>query len=123
MITGAHAIIYSTDPPADRAFLRDVLELSHVDAGDGWLIFALPPAELAVHPADLNGPQELFLICDDLRAFVREMAQHGITCSQVQNQTWGQITYLTLPGGGQLAVYQPAYARPAPPDQSVRREK
>jgi hypothetical protein len=116
MITGAHTIIYSTDPQADRAFLRDVLKFPHVDAGEGWLIFGLPPAELAVHPSDRNGPSELFLICDDIQIFVWEMAQQGLTCSQIQNQRWGQITYITLPGGGQLGIYQPAHARPAAPD-------
>ena len=123
MISGVHAIIYSKDPPADRAFLRDVLKLPHVDAGEGWLIFGLPPAELAVHPADQNGLQELFLICDDLQAFVQEMARQNVTCSPVQDRTWGQITYLTLPGGGQLGVYQPAHARPAASDLPVRRDK
>ena len=84
MITGAHAILYSTDPAADRAFLRDVLKLPHVDAGEGWLIFGLPPSELAVHPAEQNGRQEIFLICDDIQQFVQEMAGHSINCSQIQ---------------------------------------
>ena len=123
MITGAHAIIYSTDPQADRAFLRDVLKFPHVDAGEGWLIFALPPAELAVHPSDRNGPQELFLICDDIQVFVQEMARQGVPCTPVQNPGWGQITYITLPGGDQLGVYQPAHARPEVLDQSERNKK
>jgi hypothetical protein len=112
MITGAHIIFYSTDPPADRAFLRDVLKFLHVDAGEGWLIFSLPPAELAVHPSDQNDQQELFLICDDIHDFVREMAQHNIQVGQIQEQNWGHIVYITLPGGGRLGVYQPAHARP-----------
>jgi hypothetical protein len=123
MITAAHAIIYSTDPAADRLFLRDVLKFPYVNAGAGWLIFALPPAELAVHPSDKNGPQELFLICDDIQAFVQEMARQNIPCSQVQNPGWGQVTYITLPGGGRLGVYQPSHARPGSPDQSGKAEK
>jgi hypothetical protein len=112
MITGAHSIIYSTNPDADRAFLRDVLALTHVDAGHGWLIFGLPPSEVAVHPADTNGAQQLYLMCDDVEAFVREMTTHGIACGPVQNQGWGMLTHLTLPGGGTLGVYQPRHARP-----------
>jgi catechol 2,3-dioxygenase-like lactoylglutathione lyase family enzyme len=112
MITGAHVIIYSTDPAADRAFLRDVLKFPHVDAGEGWLIFGLPPAELAVHPSDQNDRQELFLICDDIHAFVLEMAHHNIQVGQIQEQNWGHIVYITLPGGGRLGVYQPSHARP-----------
>lgn len=123
MITGAHAIIYSTDPQADRAFLREVLGFPHVDAGEGWLIFGLPPAELAVHPSDQNDRHELFLICDDIQVFIHKMAQHSIKYSQIQNQSWGQITYITLPGGGQLGVYQPAHARPEALDQPGSRDK
>ena len=123
MITGAHTIIYSNNPPADRAFLRDVLKFPHVDAGEGWLIFSLPPAELAVHPSDQNDKQELFLICDDIEVFILEMADHNITCTEIQNQRWGKITYITLPGGGQLVDYQPAHARPAAPDLSERNIK
>jgi hypothetical protein len=123
MITGAHSIIYSTDPAADRIFLRDVLKFPHVDAGEGWLIFALPPAELAVHPTDRTSHQELFLICDDIRVFIQEMEQQGVNCSPTQNQNWGQITYITLPGGGQLGVYQPLHVRPETPAQSARSNK
>ncbi|MGD0753091.1 MAG: extradiol dioxygenase [Anaerolineales bacterium] len=112
MITGAHSIIYSTDPSADRAFLRDVLKFPYVDAGESWLIFSLPPAELAVHPSDQNDQQELFLTCDDIHGFVREMAQHNIQVGQIQHQNWGHIVYITLPGGGRLGVYQPTHARP-----------
>ena len=120
MITGAHAIIYSADPSADRDFLRDVLKFPSVDAGEGWLIFGLPPAELAVHPSNRNGSQELFLICDDIQAFVRTLAQQHIPCSEIQSQRWGQITYITLPGGSQLGVYEPSHARPAAPDQPAK---
>ncbi len=120
MITGVHFIIYSTDPQADRVFLRDVLKFTHVDAGEGWLIFGLPPAELAVHPSDRNDTQELFLICDDIRVFVQEMAGHHIPCSPIQNQNWGQITYISLPSGGRLGVYQPSHARPETAAQPER---
>jgi hypothetical protein len=114
MINGAHSIIYSTDPEADRAFLRDVLKLPHVDVGDGWLIFGLPPAEVAVHPSEKNDIHEFYLMCDDVEKLVGEMKTHGIGCSPVQNESWGLITQLTLPGGGKLDVYQPRHARPEP---------
>jgi hypothetical protein len=113
MITGAHAIIYSTNPEADRTFLRDVIKLSHVDVGHGWLIFGLPPSEVAVHPSEKNGLHELYLMCADIEAFAAEMQTHGIACGPVQNQGWGLLTRLTLPGGGSLGVYQPRHARPA----------
>ena len=113
MLTGAHAIIYSSNAEADRAFFRDVLKLGSVDAGGGWLIFALPPAELAVHPATENGRHELYLMCDDVAAFVGEMKKRGVSCSAVSNQGWGLLTEVTLPGGGKLGVYQPRHQRPA----------
>ena len=112
MLIGAHAIIYSTKPEADRAFLRDVLALPHVDVGDGWLIFALPPAELAVHPSPTNDGHALYLMCDDIEAFVTEMKTHQIDCGLVENPGWGLITHVSLPGGGRLGVYQPRHARP-----------
>ncbi len=112
MITGAHSIIYSTDAEADRAFLRDVLQFPHVDVGHGWLIFGLPPAEVAVHPSANNGPHELYLMCDDIDAFVAAMAQHDIACTPVDQQGWGRVTRITLPGGGELGVYQPRHTRP-----------
>jgi len=112
MLIGAHAIIYSTNPEADRAFLRDVLALPHVDVGGGWLIFALPPAELAVHPSPTNDCQALYLMCDDIAAFVTEMKMHQIACGPVENPGWGLITYVSLPGGGKLGVYQTRHARP-----------
>jgi hypothetical protein len=115
MITGAHAIIYSTAPDADRAFLRDVLALSHVDVGGGWLIFGLPPAEVAVHPSDANGTHELYLLVDDVEAFMAQMAERDIACAPLQNPGWGLLTELTLPGGGKLGVYQPRHARPPAP--------
>jgi hypothetical protein len=112
MISGVHAIVYSTNPDADRAFLRDVLALPHVDVGHGWLIFGLPPSEVAVHPADKNNVHELYLMCDDIQEFVARMKAHVIDCEAVQDQGWGLLTHLTLPGGGKMGVYQPRHARP-----------
>jgi len=112
MISGAHVILYSTNPEADRAFFRDVLKLDYVDAGDGWLIFGLPPAEVAVHPAGENGGQELYLLCDDIETFVKGMIALNLQCSPIQKQTWGLLTRISLPGGSQLGIYQPRHARP-----------
>jgi catechol 2,3-dioxygenase-like lactoylglutathione lyase family enzyme len=112
MITGGHSIIYSTNPEADRAFFRDVLKLTNVDVGEGWLIFGLPPAEVAVHPSEKNDVHEFYLMVDDVNAFVAELEDHGIACNPVQDQGYGLLTQLTLPGGGKLGVYQPRHARP-----------
>jgi hypothetical protein len=112
MIHGAHVILYSTDPEADRAFFRDVLGLSHVDVGDGWLIFALPPSEVAVHPSDGNDVHELYLMCDDVDELVLNMRRRNVACSEIEDMPWGRLTWLTLPGGGTLGVYQPLHARP-----------
>jgi hypothetical protein len=112
MIIGAHSVIYSTNADADRAFLRDVLKLTNVDVGGGWLIFGLPPAEVAVHPSDKNNVHEFYLMCDDVEALVAEMKQRNIACGPVQNVGWGLLTRLTLPGGGELGIYQPRHARP-----------
>ena len=112
MIIGAHTIIYSTTPNADRAFLRDVLQLTNIDVGGGWLIFGLPPSEVAVHPSKENGLHEIYLMCDNVDAFIAEMKTHNITCSPVLDRSWGLLTQLTLPGGGKLGVYQPRHARP-----------
>jgi hypothetical protein len=112
MIIGAHAILYSKDPDADRAFLRDVLRFPPVDVGGGWLIFGLPPSEVAVHPADASGRHELYLMCDDVEAFVREMAARNVACGPVTDLRWGLLTEIVLPGGGKLGVYQPRHARP-----------
>lgn len=112
MITGAHSIIYSKAPEQDRAFLRDVLKFPHVDARGGYLIFGLPPAELAVHESDHNDVHEFYLMCDDINELVAAMQKHGVGCSTVSDQGWGLLTRLTLPGGGKLGVYQPRHARP-----------
>jgi catechol 2,3-dioxygenase-like lactoylglutathione lyase family enzyme len=109
MISGAHVIVYSQDADADRAFFRDVLGFPSVDAGRGWLIFALPPAEAAVHPADENGRHELYLMCDDLKAEMAALAKKGIACSEVQEARWGSITQIRLPGGGDVGLYQPKH--------------
>ncbi|HMD50261.1 MAG TPA: VOC family protein [Bryobacteraceae bacterium] len=109
MIFGAHVIVYSKDADADRAFLKDVLGFSSVDAGHGWLIFALPPAEAAVHPAAENGRHELYFMCDDLKAEIAALAAKGVQCSKVVQERWGSITMLQLPGGGQLGLYQPKH--------------
>jgi len=114
MITGAHSIIYSTNADADRAFLRDVLGLSGVDVGGGWLIFGLPPSEVAVHPGEHGDGHELYLLCDDVAAFVAEMQAKGVACSPVRDLRWGLLTEITLPGGGKLGVYEPRHARPEP---------
>jgi len=112
MIIGAHSIVYSKDPEADRSFFKEVLELPSVDVGEGWLIFGLPPAEVAVHPSEENDVHELYLMCDDVRAFVAQMEKKRIACAPVQSMGWGLLTSLTLPGGGKLGVYQPRHARP-----------
>jgi hypothetical protein len=111
MIRGAHVILYSKNAEADRAFFRDVLEYPYADAGHGWLIFALPPAEIAVHPSE-GSSHELYLMCDDVKAVIAKMKTHDIPCSAVTEERWGSITYLTLPGGGKLGIYQPKHASP-----------
>ena len=112
LISGAHTIIYSKEAEADRAFLRDVLGLSAVDAGEGWLIFALPPAELAVHPAEKNDVHEFFFMCKDIQAFISAMGDKGVPCDPLENTSWGELTHIRLPGGGKVGVYQPRHAQP-----------
>jgi len=109
MITGAHIIVYSKDPEADRAFFRDVLKFSSVDAGHGWLIFALPPAEAAFHPSDKNDLHELYFMCDDLKTTMESLKAKKVKCSEVNEQRWGSITTISLPGGGKLGLYQPKH--------------
>ncbi len=109
MIFGAHVVLYSTDADADRAFLRDVLEFASVDAGHGWLIFALPPAEVAVHPAGENDRPELYLMCNDLRAEIATLASKAVQCSEVQEARWGSIVKVRLSGGGEIGLYQPRH--------------
>ena len=121
MIIGAHSIIYSKNPEADRGFLRDVLKLPHVDAHGGWLIFGLPPSEVAVHPSDKNDTHEFYLMCEDVNAFVEAMKERKVSCEPVQNQGWGLLTRVRLPGGGTLGVYQPRHPRPKP--MTLRRKR
>lgn len=112
MIVGSHVVIYSRDDAADRALLRDVLKLPHVDAGGGWLIFGLPSSELAFHPSTEATNHEFYLMCKDVQAFIEQMRKRSLECAPVSEQRWGLLTYLTLPGGARLGVYQPRHARP-----------
>lgn len=119
MITGAHFLIYSTDPERDRAFFRDVLELRSVDAGGGWLIFALPPAELGVHPSDGEFVQRhadfdllgavLYLTSEDVYATVRTLQDRHVRCTPVSKAEWGLFTIVELPSGGRIGLYQPSH--------------
>ena len=112
MITATHAIIYAEDAEQARAFLRDVLELPNVDAHDGWLIFKLPPAEVGVHPAapDESGRHELFLMCDDIEQTVEELTAKGVEFTgPIEQQGFGLITSMKVPGGGELGIYQPRH--------------
>jgi catechol 2,3-dioxygenase-like lactoylglutathione lyase family enzyme len=117
MIFGAHVVIHSPAAEEARAFLRDVLGLPSVDAGHGWLIFALPPAEVAVHPTDGEPRHELYLMCDDLDATMAELAAKGVTCGAVSQQRWGKLTSVPLPGGSEIGLYEPSHptAIPGPP--------
>lgn len=108
MVFGAHVVLYSRDADADRRFLADLLGLHPVDAGHGWLIFAMPPTEVAVHPADDPGA-ELFLMCDDLAGEIESLTARGVSCSVVEDARWGSITKITMPGGGRLGLYQPRH--------------
>ncbi len=114
MIIGAHSILYSARPEADRAFLRDVLNLPSVDVGEGWLIFGLPPSEVAIHPSEVNDVQEFYLMCDDVERFVAEMTKRNVACAPARHLGWGILTQVTLPGGGKLGIYQPLHSRPKP---------
>lgn len=109
MFTGAHIIVYSKDPEADLAFFRDVLEFPSVDAGHGWLIFALPPAEAAFHPAKENNTHELYFMCDDVHAAINLLQSKGIACTPVMQERWGSLTKITLPSGSQIGLYQPKH--------------
>jgi hypothetical protein len=107
VIRGAHVILYSSDPDADRAFVQDLLGLGHVDTGGGWLIFKLPPAEVAVHPAETSGAVELYLVCDDVDATVAQLGARGVAFEgPVTDEGWGRLTYLRLPGGGRVGLYE-----------------
>ncbi|HEV8375350.1 MAG TPA: VOC family protein [Candidatus Polarisedimenticolia bacterium] len=119
MINGAHVLLYSADPEADRAFLRDVLMFRWVDAGEGWLIFRLPPAEVAVHPLESEDdpPEgehallgaEFYLMCDDVEAVVQSLKSRQVRCSAISTAPWGKRTTIRLPSGGQIGLYQPTH--------------
>jgi hypothetical protein len=115
MLTGAHVLVFTSDPTADSAFLRDVLQLAHVDAGDGFLIFGLPPAEVAMHEASggTPGKHELFLICDDIHAFVSKMGEKSVACDPIAERGWGTVSGIVLPSGQKLGVYESHHPRPA----------
>jgi catechol 2,3-dioxygenase-like lactoylglutathione lyase family enzyme len=112
LINGAHIVIYSKDPEADRAFFRDVLQFSCVDAGHGWLIFAMPPLEAAFHDSEKNDQHELFLMCDDLSLTLKELKSKGVSVSDVGKQRWGKLATLHLPGGGKISIYEPKHPSP-----------
>ena len=110
LISGAHVLIYSRKAEADRAFFRDVLGLDSVDSGGGWLIFALPPSELALHPTDEADDHELYLLCDDIEATARDLERKGVPLTRpFGEERWGRVTRITLPGGGRIGLYQPKH--------------
>jgi catechol 2,3-dioxygenase-like lactoylglutathione lyase family enzyme len=114
VINGLHAIVFSPEAEKVRAFLGDVLELPSVDAGGGWLIFAAPPAELAVHPTDGDGCQQLYLMCDDINATLAELAAKGVEiASEVTDQRWGLVAAIRLPDGTELPIYEPRHPLPS----------
>jgi hypothetical protein len=122
MITGAHFVLYSSDAEADRAFFRDVLEFRWVDDGGGWLIFALPPSEVAVHPLGSNPPLvyaghqflgvTLHLMCNDLQSVMKSLKAKNVSCTEPDKQPWGTSTTVRLPSGGSIGLYQPTHKTP-----------
>ena len=112
MINGSHIILFSSDPEADRAFFADVLEQPNVDAGGGWLIFKLPPAELAMHPSDGMPGHQLYFMCDDVEATMQELRDRGVQFTQdISEERWGRLTRFRLPGGGEVGMYEPRHPR------------
>jgi len=112
MINGAHIIIDSKDAEADKSFIKDILKFQYVDVNNGWLIFKLPPSEVAVHPSDENDLHEFYLMTDNLDSEIRKLEKEGVACDSVTQQGWGRSTRLKLPGGGSLGLYEPRHARP-----------
>jgi catechol 2,3-dioxygenase-like lactoylglutathione lyase family enzyme len=113
MITGIHAVMFTSEADGLRAFLRDVLGLDSVDAGGGWLIFALPPAELAAHPSDGDPSTALYLMCDDIEATAAELEAKGVELARpVSDEGWGLVTAIRVPGGGELGLYEPRHPTP-----------
>lgn len=111
-ISGAHVVLYSTNPESDRKFFRDVLKFPYVDAGDGWLIFALPPSEVAVHPTKSSrkdAAHSLFLMCDSLESTLAFLRRKKVKCEVIGEERWGKIAMITLPGGGELGLYEPKH--------------
>ena len=110
LISGAHVLIYSRDAEADRKFFKDVLGLDSVDSGGGWLIFALPPAEVAIHPTEEQDHHELYLLCEDIEATAKELERRGVPFKRPFDEArWGRVTEITLPGGGRIGLYQPKH--------------
>ena len=112
MISGAHVMIFTRDEAADRAFLRDALELPCIDSGGGWLIFKLPPAELGIHSGERNDFHLLYLMCDDLDAAIDRLAGRGVNCAEPNTASWGRFTGVPLPGGGTIGLYEARHAHP-----------
>jgi len=128
MIFGAHAILYSKAPQEVRELLRNVLGSNSIDAGGGWLIFALPPAEIAIHPTDGASGLQLYLMCEDIEATITELRAKGIKFTQaVRDESWGRVSAIALPGGGELGLYQPrhptTFARPSAASRAVGTKK
>jgi catechol 2,3-dioxygenase-like lactoylglutathione lyase family enzyme len=115
MINGSHVVIHTKDPEADRSFFRDVLKFSSVDAGHGWLIFAMPPLEAAFHESENNDKHELYLMCDDIAATLKELESKKVKVSDVSEQRWGKVATFALPGGGRMGVYEPKHPSPLQP--------
>jgi hypothetical protein len=109
MISGSHIVLYSKDADADRAFIRDILGFRSVDAGHGWLIFALPPAEAAIHPTSESSRAEFYLMCDDLKSEIAALTKKGVQFSSIEEANWGFITKLRFPSGGEIGLYQPKH--------------
>jgi catechol 2,3-dioxygenase-like lactoylglutathione lyase family enzyme len=112
MINGAHVVLYTKDAEADREFFRDVLQFPFVDAGHGWLIFATPPAEVAFHDSENSDRHELFLMCDDIAATLKDLQAKNVKVSVVSEQRWGKLATFTLPGGGKIGIYEPKHPSP-----------
>jgi catechol 2,3-dioxygenase-like lactoylglutathione lyase family enzyme len=112
MISGAHVMIFTRDEDADRAFLRDVLEIPCIDSGGGWLIYKLPPTEMGVHGGEDNDVHHLYLMCDDLDATIARLTEKGVDCSEPFTASWGRATSVPLPGGGKIGLYEPRHLRP-----------
>ncbi len=116
MINGAHVVIYTKNPEADRAFFRDVLRFLSVDAGYGWLIFAMPPLEAAFHEAGNNDQHELHFMCDDIDATLKDLEAKSVEISDIKDERWGKTATFTLPGGGRIGVYEPKLRKPLRPN-------